>query len=241
MIFGVPVYGGAKLDQAEHYEFTLHDSSLSYDIPAGAWGRPGEFKRVVNYRQYPEKIETWITGRQFFRLTSAVWNYYYKFPLYRLFPVDEIGNFTYRISLDKLPSGLQGESSTDRLENYIWKFLEEYLEGPEGINTETRGRNSGISEKNLPEGYWESLIVPMPGKLQFINLTKEWRYFELAGKNFHKETHYFYTSLNDEFALSIEFQPYCNRSPKSRAGKYVNDMHEKTMQMIMNSIRLDIG
>jgi hypothetical protein len=238
MIFGVPVYGGAKLDQAEHYEFTLHDSSLSYDIPAGAWGRPGEFKRVVNYRQYPEKIETWITGRQFFRLTSAVWNYYYKFPLYRLFPVDEIGNFTYRISLDKLPSGLQGESSTDRLENYIWKFLEEYLEGPEGINTKVIEEEvqDGVSPVYLPR-----LLLSKPDKLTRVNLANMWINFTLHGNSFNPTVIYYFTPLNDEFALSIEFQPYCNKPLKTRAGKYINQMHEKTIKMIMNSIRLNTG
>jgi hypothetical protein len=50
MIFGPPVYAGVKLDQSEHYEFTLHDISLSDDKPAGAWGRSGKFKRMVNYR-----------------------------------------------------------------------------------------------------------------------------------------------------------------------------------------------
>jgi hypothetical protein len=235
MIFGVPVYGGAKLDQAEHYEFTLHDSSLSYDIPAGAWGRPGEFKRVVNYRQYPEKIETWITGRQFFRLTSAVWNYYYKFPLYRLFPADEIGNFTYRINLDKLPSSLEGESSMDRLESYIWKFLEDYLEGFEGINTKWREMHPDADEEYLSRFY-----TPKPKKLERIRYSNDWLYFSLWDRKRLDTTHYYYTPLNNNFALSVEFVPHCNRSA-SRAGKYINDMHEKTMQMIMNSIRLEIG
>jgi hypothetical protein len=234
-MFGVPVYGGVKLDQPEHYEFILHDVTLTYDIPAGAWGIPGQLKRVVNYRQHLDKIETWRIGREYFSLNSAVWNYYYKFLLYRLFPVDEIGNFTYRVGLDILPSNLVGESKMERLESYIWIFLEEYLEGPNGINTGWREMNPDAGEE-----YRSRLYTPKPEKLDRIKQANEWVYFSLWDRKSLSTTHYFFTPLNDEFGLSYEFTPRCNRSA-TRAGKYINSMHEKTMQMIMNSIRLEFA
>jgi hypothetical protein len=242
MIFGAPIYGGAKLDKPIHYDFTLHDALLSYDIPGGVQGIPDKFQRIINYRLDDENFDPdWRkTKRNYYQLNGAVWSYYLRSRLFRLFPPNEIGNLMYDIGINKLPSGLTGESQMERLENYLWLYLEEYLEGPEGFNTTTRQRNSEISDEHLPEGYWESLIVPMPEKLQHINFANEWLNFKLSGKNFHKETHYYYTPLNNEFALSIEFLPYCNRSA-TRAGKYINSMHEKTMQMIMNSIRLEFA
>jgi hypothetical protein len=237
MIFGPPVYGGAKLDQSIHYDFTLHEAVLSYDIPGGVLGIPDQLQRVINYRMEDEQFEPdWRrTKRNYYHLNAAVWNYYLRFPLYRLFPPDEIGNMMYDIGINKLPQGLQGKTTMGRLEDYIWKFLEEYLEGPEGINTKWREMHPGRDEEYLSRFY-----TPKPKNLEKIRLSNDWLYFSLWDRKRLDTTHYYYTPLNNNFALSVEFVPHCNRSA-SRAGKYINDMHEKTMQMIMNSIRLDIG
>jgi hypothetical protein len=238
MIFGPPVYGGAKLDQSIHYDFTLHEAVLSYDIPGGVLGIPDQFQRVINYRMDDEQFESdWRrTKRNYYHLNAAVWNYYLRFPLYRLFPSDEIGNIMYNIGINKLPQGLQGKTPMDRLEDYIWKFLEEYLEGPEGINTKVIEEEvqDGVSPVYLPR-----LLLSKPDELTRVNLANMWINFTLLGNSFNPTVIYYFTPLNDEFALSIEFQPYCNKPLKTRAGKYINQMHEKTMKMIMNSIRLN--
>lgn len=220
------------LDKLIRYEFILHDAILTYDVPDGSSGSDDEKRRVIKYRQKLEKFKTdGNTGKDYYQINGAVWVYFKRHLLSRLFP-QEVRNLNYTVGINKLSLINDGSSGLNNLEGYIHSFLDNFLDGPNGINTQIREFNPGSSDEEL-----SSIMAIKLEKLEQVNSKNKWIKFILRGYPSRKDTHYYFTPLNDDFALSIEFIP-SNSCSHEKGRKIIDDRNNKTIQVIMNSIEI---
>lgn len=235
MIFGSPIYGGPLLDKLIHREFILHDAGLTYAVPDGAAGADSENKRIINYRQEFENFKRdGNSGRDYYQIDGAVWVYFNKHLLHRFFP-QEVGSLSYTIGINRLLDANDCTISGDYLDRYVHSFIDDFLEGPNGINTQIRRANPDSDDEELL-----SILALKPEKIEKINSKNHCVNFTLRGYPSRKSTQYFFMALNDDFALSIEFVA-SNSGGKEKVRKIIDDRNDKAIRMIMNSIEIELG
>jgi hypothetical protein len=230
-VFNSSVIGGPQLDSPLTFTFQLHDCKLQYHIPSGVLGTLSQHFQIINYRQEPEEFKKDFESGNYYRcLHGASWNYYKNSLMNRFFPSEEIGYLRYKIGLINFPESVVGSTPLDSLRKYQNEFLEEILNGIDGLNTTIR--------EEFPETSKEELARVLEQQEEIGRAGMSWISVKLAtGILDRKVRHYYFVPLNIDHALLLQFEPYNSNNDRD-VGRTIDDTNDKAIQMIVNSVKL---
>lgn len=227
--------GGPLLDQTYNIEFELHNVTLSYTVPGGMWGtQSADIHQIINYRQEPGRFnEDFFGAKNYLNLHAGLWEYYKDKILHKLFP-QQIGGLEYRLGIVKLSDTLPNQATSAALEKYAAEFVNTLLEGPEGLNTQTRADFSEDSAEELNEA-----LGKLSKSFNTVSLNNEWLNFSIyTGYPGRKNREYYIAPLNDQFALQLEFEATLQGNDPT-LNKAVQEENRKAMDVILKSIHID--
>jgi hypothetical protein len=228
------VRGGPCLDSPPKSEIKLHNATLSYLLPSGFQGLPENNHKIINYRTKQKRLKQDISGYEFFYVDSACWEYFHSSILNRWFK-EPVGELTFQVKVHKYPNTINASTSQSCMAEYVQYFLHTYLEGEKGRNARIR--------KNYPyesEGELANILVDIPKKIDKVIVgNAEWLNFRVYDPPARIDyIDYYFTPLNDEFALSFEWAPTANHSRK-RDRKEVGILNQKAIDLMKTSIELE--
>lgn len=216
----------------QHCEVQLHDTMLAYSIPGGAVGIPTTASRVVNYRQKLNHFEKQRDSRSCLTIDAASWEFHRGTLVARWFP-ESVGGFSFELKINQLTNDYPSREPLDKLRQYIQDYLNQFLEGPGGYNTRIRNARPGRSDALLTD-----ILLRMPNIKQTTLSNRKWLHFSLDHyPQRYGFTDFHFTSLNDDFALSLEMTPSVGGN-KPADQEYVKKTNQQAMEMILSSVRL---
>lgn len=220
-MFGPILKHGPLLDDPVSYEITLHDKLVRYSMPGGALGIKNSRSMNFNYKSLLKKFEARHDGRVSLDLHGASWEYFRRGILSGIFP-DGAGTLGYELTLVKLPDDISD------IQQYIWNFIDNVLDGPDGINTGIRERQNGGGE-----AWW----VKRPDTIKVLKNKVSWQCFRLDGYPQGKATEYYFHLLAPGYALCIEA---CAHSQENRKKEYAYMVQtsDAAVGMILDSLTI---
>jgi hypothetical protein len=120
-----------------------------------------------------------------------------------------------------------------QLEKYAKEFVKDFLDGPQGVNTQIREDYPSEPDEALTED-----LGRMEKNFNTVSLDSEWLNFRLfTGYPGRRHREYYLTHLSDGFIVVLEFEG-ATKSSDSELNKAIEERNIKTASTIINSIRI---
>lgn len=218
------VKGGPSCSETVILDITLQEQHINYKIPAGYQGQLESIRQNFNYKNSSSDFEGLPDGRSSLYLDGFGWEYFRRGILKHFFP-EKAGSLGVSIYLTKIDENV---SDNSQLTPYLWEFIDTFLEGPEGINTELKEGNYG----NI-----ESSLAHPPKSIETLRKPVAWQHFSIKGFPKNRATDYYFTLLAPGYALNLQMVSSASKD-SLKEYEYITETNKSAIDMIIDNFKI---